>query len=196
MIWLAMLFVVALAAPARAQSFEVAPFGGVTNATTIDTTTVNVEDLQIDGGWVYGVSATYFVTSRLGVEGLFAQQPTHVGMTVGGVSAPAFAMKITHVLGNVVFQPVSGGTRLAPFVFGGLGTTIMTARDVEQSSHLAWNVGGGLKWFWSTGVGLRVHARYSGTRLNGADAEVCGPFGFCEDALPRFEVAAGVVLKF
>src|SRR5262245_20604734 len=106
MIWIIALVMLAAASPAQAQSFEVSPFAGYTNAKTIDTTTANVDDLQIDGGFSYGVSGTYFFSDHLGAEGLFAQQPTSVNMTVTGVTAPVFDMKVSQVFGNVVYEPL------------------------------------------------------------------------------------------
>ena len=193
--WLLALLVLA-ATPAYSQTFEASAFFGTTNGKTIDTTTRNVDDLQIDGGFTYGVSGTYFITHQLGVEGLFAQQPTSVSMTVAGVTAPVFDMKVSQVFGNIVFEPLARTAMFRPFVFGGLGTTIMTAQDIDSSSHFAWDIGGGLKWAFSPVVGARFHVRYSGTRLNDAGSTICAPFGFCEDALPRFELAGGVVLRF
>ena len=198
MIWLVALLMLLAAAPARAQSFEVTPFFGYSNAKTIDTTTLGVDDLQIDGGFTYGGTATYFISDRIGFEGLFAQQPTEVSMTVNGATAPVFDMKVTQVLGNLVFEPFARSAPLRAFIFGGLGTTVMTGQDFESSSHFAWTIGGGVKWFpsASSSVGARLHARYSGTRLNDSGSPTCGPFGFCEDALPRFEFAGGVILRF
>jgi len=192
--WLIALLMLA-ASPAYAQPFEASPFFGTTNGKTIDTTTRNVDDLQIDGGFTYGASGTYFLTRQLGVEGLFAQQPTSVSMTVAGVTAPVFDMKVSQVLGNVVFEPFPRTSRLRPFLFGGAGATIMTARDIDASSHFAWDIGGGVKWNLSEILGARIHARYSGTRLDDS-SPTCSPFGFCEGALPRFELAGGVVLRF
>lgn len=188
-------FLLLAASPAYAQSFEGSVFFGTTNAKTIETTTRNVEDLQIDGGFTYGASGTYFITDQLGVEGLFAQQPTSVSMTVDGVTARVFDMKVSQVFGNVVFQPFARTVSIRPFVFGGLGTTIMTAQDIDSSSHFAWDIGGGVKWAFSEVVGARFHVRYSGTSLGDA-SPTCSPFGFCEDSLPRFEIAAGILLRF
>ena len=186
----------AIAVPARAQSWEVLALLGYTNAAPIDTTAENVDELSFAGAFTFGAAATFFVTEHLGVGGLFMTQPTAVRMTSGGIDATALDLKVSQALANLVYQPLSRTASLQPFVFGGAGVSVLTAVGYDAESKFAWAVGGGLKWMPSPLIGTLIQFRYKRTSLNDSGSTLCGPFGFCEDALPQLEFAGGLVLRF
>ena len=186
----------AVALPARAQSLEVTGLLGYTTSTALDTLADDVEELSVNGALTWGAGGTYFLTERLGVEGLFMQQPTTVRLTAAGVSAAILDMTIRQVVGNLVYQPVARTAAFQPFVFGGAGVSILSADDRDSESKFAWTIGAGVKWMPNPVVGTRIHFRYKGTQLDDGDATVCDPFGFCQDALSQMEVAAGLVFRF
>jgi Outer membrane protein beta-barrel domain len=186
----------ALAVPARAQSWEVLALLGYTNTARLDTTAENVDELSIAGAFTFGAAATFFVTEHLGVEGLFMTQPTAVRMTSAGIDATALDLKVSQVLGSLVYQPLSRSAALQPFVFGGAGASVFTANAYDAESKFAWTVGGGLKWMPSPLFGTLIQLRYKSTRLNDSGSTLCDPFGFCQDGLPQLEFASGLVLRF
>ena len=186
----------AIAIPARAQSWEVLAVVGYTDAVPLDTTAENVDELSFAGAFTFGAAATFFVTEHLGVGGLFMTQPTAVRMTSAGIDATALDLKVSQALGNLMYQPLSRTASLQPFVFGGAGVSVLTAVGYDAESKFAWAVGGGLKWMPSPLIGTVIQFRYKRTSLNDSGSTLCGPFGFCEDALPQLEFAGGLVLRF
>lgn len=186
----------AAAVPARAQSIEVSGLLGYTNSAEIERATDDVDDLSFGGSFTWGAAATYFITERLGVEGLFMQQPTSILLTSGDVTANVMDLTINQVIGNVVFQPVSRTASLQPFIFGGAGVSVLTARAFESESKFAWTIGGGVKWMATRAIGTRLQVRYKSTQLGDDELPPCEPFGFCEDGLPQIEFAAGLVFRF
>jgi opacity protein-like surface antigen len=186
------------AAPAAAQSFEVAPLlsAGYTTAAAIDEKAARVQDLEISGGFTWGGQAAYFVTDHLGVEALFAQQLTNVTMTSTTGSGRLFDMKAGQLLGDVVYQLGNANARIRAFVFGGLGATHFSADELQSETKFAWTAGAGVKWFPLPKVGVRGHLRYKSTHLNDEGSGFCDPFGFCQAWLPQVEIAAGLVLRF
>lgn len=186
----------AIAIPARAQSWEVLAVVGYTDAVPLDTTAENVDELSFAGAFTFGAAATFFVTEHLGVGGLFMTQPTAVRMTSAGIDATALDLKVSQALGNLMYQPLSRTASLQPFLFGGAGVSVLTAVGYDAESKFAWAVGGGLKWMPSPLIGTLIQFRYKRTSLNDSGSTLCGPFGFCEDALPQLEFAGGLVLRF
>jgi opacity protein-like surface antigen len=188
--------ILAAAVPAHAQSIEVSGLFGYTTASEIARVADDVDELSFAGSFTWGAGVTYFLTERLAVEGLFMQQPTAVRLTSGEVSTNVMDLTINQVLANVVFRPAVSIASLQPFIFGGAGVSTLTARGFESESKFAWTIGGGVKWMPATNVGTRMHVRYKMTNLGDEDRAPCEPFGFCEDALPQIEIAAGVVFRF
>lgn len=196
------LFAIAIllsAAPAAAQSIEITPFAsaGYATSSAIDMTANGVQELDVSGGFTWGAQAAYLISEHLGLEVMFASQSTHTSIATSSGSARLFDMRVDQVLGHVVYQLGTGRARLRPFVFGGLGPAFLSGDDLDGETKLAWDVGGGVKWFpTASKIGARVHVRYKPTRLNASSDEVCGPFGFCQGSLQQFEFAGGVVLRF
>lgn len=190
------ILILTAAVPARAQSIEVSPLLGYSTAATIDQTAGQVDALEIKGGFTWAGSVTYLLWEHFGVEGLFAQQPTAVQITSGGLSADLFDMKHSQLLGNLVYQPSERSATLQPFLFGGAGIAVLTASDFDAETKFAWNAGAGVKWLPTAVLGGRFQVRYKSTRVNDDSIAVCGPFGFCQGALSQFEFAGGLVLRF
>ena len=188
--------ILAAAVPASAQSFELSGLFGYSDSAKIERAADDVDDLSFAGSFTWGAATTYFFSERLGVEGLFMQQPTSVRLTAEGVTANVMNLTVSQVIGNVVFQPAGHTRSLQPFIFVGGGVGILSARDFDSESKFAWTIGGGLKWMPTRAIGTRVQARYKATRLGDDKLPPCEPFGFCEDGLPQFEFAAGLVFRF
>ena len=184
------------ASPAWARQIEITPLASFTTAAEIDQTAVNVDDLSIGRGFTWGAQGTYFVSTHLGFEVLWAYQSTVLSMSTRSGDGALFSMETNQVHGNVVYQFRDRVASLRPFIFGGVGTTIFSAPDLERESKASWTLGGGLKWFVQEHVGLKGQARYKPTELQDSAASVCDPFGFCQGSLKHLEFAGGVVFRF
>ena len=190
------LVLLAVAAPAWARQIEISPLASYTTAAELDQTALNVEDLTISRGFTWGAQGTYFVSTHVGFEVLWAYQSTALSMSTRAGDGSLFSMETNQVHGNVVYQFRDSVASLRPFVFGGVGTTIFSAPDLDTESKVSWTVGGGLKWFVQEHVGLKGQARYKPTELHDTSSSVCDPFGFCQGSLKHLEFAGGVVFRF
>jgi len=189
------LLVMTAALPAWAQRIELTPLAAYSTSASIDKRAARVDDLSIAGGFTWGGAATWFVSDHIGVEAIFAHQWTRLSMTSEGSSAELFRVTSNNVGGNVVYQFGQSTLSWHPFIFGGAGMTTFDAPDVERDSEASWTIGGGLKWFVRRHVGVKGQARYAST-LSAEGSAVCGPFGFCQQALRHVEVAAGAIFRF
>jgi opacity protein-like surface antigen len=185
-----------IASPAFAQRFEVSPIVGYGTEPTLDQRTDGVDDLSVGEGITWGAQGTYFLNDHFGVEALWAYQSSEVSMVSGTSRAALFDMTANQVQGNAVYQFRGFEKSVRPYVFGGVGTTFLSAPDLESETKLSWTIGGGVKWFPQRHLGLKAHARYNPTRLDDASANVCDPLGFCQTALKHFEIGGGAIFRF
>jgi hypothetical protein len=183
-------------APAWAQRLEVTPLVGYSTAANVDSDAEGVQDVAVSRGVTWGAQGTYFISERIGLETLWTYQSTDVSMTSNGVAGELFEMTMHQILGTVVYQFRGSSAVLRPFVFGGIGATLLDATDLDRETKLSWTIGGGAKWFPHRYVGLRAQLRYKPTQLNDGANDFCNPFGFCQTLLSHFELAAGATLRF
>ena len=187
----------ALSAPAWAQSWEVSGVAAYTPSAGLDRQAPELSGLDIRGGFTWGVQAARWLTANWGAEVLWTQQSSALRTETGAGSADLFTMTIGQLHGNAVRQFGAADSRLRPFVFAGLGATFLSGDDLQSETKLSLGLGGGVKYFpWKT-VGLRGHLRYKPTLLNDDDAgSFCDPFGFCQEVLQQLEFALGAIVRF
>lgn len=187
----------ALTAPVRAQSWEVSGLAGYTPSSALDRRAPELRQLDISGGFTWGVQGARFFAPQWGAEVLWMQEMSaqRVGTSTG--SADLFALTAEQLQGNFVYRFGGSEAPLQPFAFAGIGATFFRADDVASETKLSLGFGGGVKYFFSRFVGVRGHVRYKPTMLNDtASGDFCDPFGFCQGSLQQFEFAAGAVLRF
>ena len=188
-----------LACPrAEAQSWQVSGFAGYTPSVDIDRRAPDLNQLDVRGGFVWGVQAAHFFTTHWGAEVLWTQQESALeGGTITSGAFDFFTMTVRQLQGNVVYEFGAAEAKVRPFVFGGLGATFFSAADLQSETKLSIDYGGGLNYFAWRRIGLRAHARFKPTALHDKSAgDVCDPFGFCQSWLPQMEFAAGAVVRF
>jgi hypothetical protein len=186
-----------VSSPASAQRVELAAFGGYTTSGQIEQTALNVQDLRIRAGLTWGGQATYFISPAVGIAALWTYQATDMGLSTSSGTARLFTMTMNQLYGSVMYQFRGREAAARPFVFGGLGgATFFNGSDMTAQTKFAWTAGGGLKWFLSTRVGFAAQARFTPTVLHDESAELCVPFGFCQDSMSRFEIAIGPTFRF
>ena len=190
------LVIILAASPAWAQRVELAPVVTYITSVTLDQTAEGVDELRIDDGVAWGARGTFFLSERVGIEGIWTYQETALEMTSGTNTAEVFEMTLNQIHGNVVYQLGAADGRLKPFIFGGLGATFFAADDLQSETKLSWDVGAGVKWFFQQRVGIEGRVRYRPTELGDESSETCGPFGFCQGSLKHVDIGAGVVFRF
>ena len=194
---LAVVLTLALASPARAQSWEVSGLFGFTPSTGIDKVARGVDELNIKGGTAWGLQVSRALSAHWAAEGLWMQQLSGVEIVAPTGKATLFDLTASQIHGNVVYRFGSAGSRLQPFAFAGLGATFFRADDVPSETKLSLGLGGGISYFAWNNVGVRGHFRYKPTMLNDdSDNDSCDPFGFCQNTLQQVEVAVGAVVRF
>lgn len=193
----AVLALLALSTAASAQSWEMSGMAGSTLAANVDQQAAELSDLDIRGGFTFGIEAARFFTPRWGAEVLWTEQSSALRLETGDGSADLFSMAIRQLHGNVVMQLGAADAKLRPFVFVGLGATFLTGDELQSETKLSYGLGGGVKYFpWKT-IGIRGQVRYKPTLLNDEEAgRYCDPFGFCQGTLQQLEFAAGAVIRF
>ena len=184
-------------APARAQSWEVSGLAGFTPSAGLDNRAPELSELNIGGGFTWGIQGARLFGPRWGAEVLWTQQASALRVGTDTGSADLFSMTIGQLHGDVLYHFGPAEARLRPFVFGGLGATFFSADDLDSETKFSFGLGGGVKYFRWQSIGVRAHVRYKPTMLNDEDAaDFCDPFGFCQGTLSQFEFAGGVVLRF
>ena len=182
---------------ARAQSWEASGVFGFTPSVALDERASELSDVDIRGGFTWGLQGARFFTPRLGAEVLWTQQDSALEIGNADGKADLFTMTVRQLEGNVVYRLGRAGAKWEPFVFGGLGATFFGADTVESETKFSLDVGGGVKYFPWRSIGARAHVRYKPTFLNDTSSgRFCDPFGFCQAVLQQMDFSAGVVVRF
>ena len=187
----------AASAPAQAQSWEVSGLAAFTLSAGLDNQAPELSELNIAGGFTWGIQGARLFGPRWGAELLWTQQASALRLETDDGSADLFTMTIAHLHGEVVYHLGVADAKLRPFVFGGLGATFFRADDLESDTKFSFGLGAGVKYFrWET-IGIRAHFRYKPTIMNDEDAgRFCDPFGFCQGTLSQVEFAGGAIVRF
>jgi opacity protein-like surface antigen len=187
----------AISVPARAQSWEVSGLAAFTPSAGLDNQAPELSELDIAGGFTWGIQGARLFGPRWGAEVLWTQQGSALVVGTEAGSTDLFTMTIRQLHGDVVYHLGAADARLRPFVFGGLGATFFSADDLDSETKFSFGLGAGVKYFRWESIGIRAHFRYKPTMLNDEDAgRFCDPFGFCQGTLSQIEFAGGAVVRF
>ena len=193
----AAIILLALSAPASAQSWEASGFLGYTPSVDLDRRAPELTQLDIRGGFTWGLQAGHLFTPRWGAELLWMQQGSALRLETEAGAANVFTMTIQQLQGYVLYHFANRDSKLRPFVFGGLGATFFSATELESETKLSYGLGGGVKYFPWNAIGARASFRYTPTMLNDDETVAfCDPFGFCQGSLQQIEFAVGAVVRF
>lgn len=178
------------------QHVEFSPSISYTTAGPIDRKAVGVDGLRVDPGITWGGQVGGFWSEHFGAEVFFLTQSTHVSITAGSGTAQLLSTEVHQYHGDVIYQIGSQSRWLRPFVFGGLGMTLLKSPDFATASKASLSVGGGVKGFIWKNVGFKVQARFKPTELGSANSDSCSPFDFCQGTLKQLEIGGGPVFRF
>jgi hypothetical protein len=169
------------------QRVEVSPFVGYRFGNSFSAGPIMIGGNPYDewneflpkNGLAYGVTAGYFLSSRIQLEFLWSQQDSAaVGRSAQGNEIEMVDMKVNHFHGNLVYHWGDSNSRFRPFVFGGLGATQYNPSGHYQGSvHLSSDWGGGIKLNAGRHLGLRVQGRWIPTYIGEtANGVISGPY--------------------
>lgn len=212
MSWRNTLFVALLlslfAAPgAFAQhEFEITPFGGYKFGGKIQLPSDPTFDyLPIKSSVDYGLEADYSIWPNFQAEFQFNHQPTDID---GHLIATGSSVFLTSADINMYqfdfaynFKPTDA--KLKPFFDAGVGwTQWKPGNQLPVSRTFSYNIGGGVKYFFSSHVGLRLDVRWSPSRTTTQNQPYCDPYsGFC-GVIPvashaqQGQINAGLIFRF
>ena len=183
--------------PAAAQSLELGMLAGFTPSTSLDRQAEEVDDVSIEGGVNFAISAAKFFDAHWGVAGEWGQHFSGFGIETGGTPSTLYDINIGSIHGYAVYRFGGADAKARPFAFGGAGMTYFSAQDLETETKLSFGLGGGLSYFLSRGVALEGRFTYKPTMMNDEDAgDFCDAFGYCQSKLQQFELMGGVRFRF
>jgi hypothetical protein len=192
----------ASAATASAQNFEITPFYGYRFGGDFFEL-LTQQPLDLDGAPAAGVAVDVPMRNGVQFEALFTHQNAHV-------SVPAFPSGLPVRWQMIVDHWQAGGlrefdltfhpTKVRPFLNGTLGLTRYAANG-DNEIRFAVGAGGGVKLFPAKHFGVRLGGQVFATFVD-ADAQVfaCTPgiclVGFRADVLWQAEFTAGLIVRF
>jgi len=193
----AAIVLLALSAPASGQSWEASGLLGYVPSVGLDRQAPELTQLNIRGGFTWGLQGGHLFTPHWGAELLWMQQGSALRLGTEAGATNLFTMTIRQLQGNLLYHFGNRETKLRPFVFGGMGATFFSADDLESETKFSFGLGGGVKYFPWKSIGVRASFRYAPTTLNDDETVAfCDPFGFCQGSLNQIEFAVGAVVRF
>lgn len=192
---------------ARAQhEFEITPFGGLRfggNISLGSGSTNGADYLPISAGPNYGLDVDYSIWPNFQAGFMFSHQATNVDEHFPGVGSTFLtSADIDNYQFNVAYNLKSPDANLKPFITGGLGFTHWRPTSIlpVASNTFSYNLGGGVKYFINSHVGLRAEIRWMPSRTTPQEAEECSFYG-CGTVLvyshaQQGAVNGGIIFRF
>lgn len=177
MLLLALLFSTLGVSSAFAQhEFEVTPFGGARFGGVIDFTNSiqtpnnpNVDRYTIKSSWNYGIMADYtlFTGFPLQVEFMYNHQPTDFDQHIFQTNTREFltSADVDQYEWGVNYTFRDPEKKIRPYVVAGLGLVhFNSGGNLPFSNRFGYNLGGGVKYFFTRHVGARLELRWAPAR--------------------------------
>jgi len=189
---------------AHAQDrFELTPFGGTRFGGQIDLTTnaQNIDYFNIKSTWDYGVIGTVTIWPKFQVEAMWNREQTQLEAISEGSRIGVSDATLDMFQFGPLYEFGNEHAKLKPFITGGLGFTNFHSNGaLPFENRFSANVGGGVKYFFTRHVGVRLEARYSPTETSTSTGIVCGPFGCFSTRIHNYaqqgQANFGLILRF
>lgn len=196
--FLVLVFVFACAAPFALgqdqntiwQKIEVTPFGGYKFGGKINVygyDTSGADQILVGSNYDYGVQADYNIWSSFAAEFMLDRQPTTYTERNDNFAPPTTDTLTTGALTTYTFGGAftfRGDSKVRPFVAGGLGWTNFGNLDSQPNklyvgfnNRFAYNLGGGVKYYFSNWAGFKFDFRWMASRTTPTISEQCSEFG-------------------
>jgi len=188
--------------------FEIQPFVGYKFGGTVPVYSEVGEDLNIDkvqfkSGVAYGLTVGADLSEMVGLEFLWNRQESQaVGkLKGGGEYAERIDANIDQYHGNFLFHFMDRDESLRPYFLVGIGASRASGAD-NSITKFSWGLGGGLKYFFTENMGVRLQVRYAPTYLYSTAGGVwCNWWGFCwvmpnDHFLNQGDATAGWTFRF
>jgi len=148
-----------LAAPAKAQQWELAPFVGWRFGGDFDDSETG-DDYDIDDSTSYGMIVSWTQDYQRQIEVLYSFQATEIDSGGRFVGDPVLDLDIHYLHLGGIFAP-GASKRWRPFVSGGIGLTHLDPdrSGLDTETNVSLSLGVGVKAFFTENVGVRLEAR-------------------------------------
>lgn len=196
---LGILSMVSIATEAMGQTFEVTPFVGYRFGGNLQDSVTGIT-LDIQDSVSYGGVLSYRMSSQTTVDLLYSHQSTELKAKgpVSSTSLTDLSMDYIHFGGSYVWYPKR---KVRPFIQASLGATLLNPdrADLSSETRFSFGIGGGVKYFFTKNIGLRLDGRALGTLVDNNSSIFCS--GGCTirmegSALWQFEGNLGIVFAF
>ncbi|HEV2289184.1 MAG TPA: hypothetical protein VGR81_09555 [Candidatus Acidoferrales bacterium] len=205
----------AMAQDTYADKIEITPFGGAKFGGKINvtgyTSNANVDNVFIKSGIDYGVIADYSIWDSFAVEFMMVRQPTTYSEQDFTTIPPTKDFLANGTLGTYTFggaYTFRSGSNIRPFVAGGVGWTNFGNLDSQPTklyvgfnNKVAYNLGGGVKYYFSKYLGLRFDMRWMASRTTPNQSTYCSGYYGCGTYAGSYkanqgEANLGLILHF
>ena len=164
----------------------------------------NYRKLQIESNPAYGVALNHGVHDTIQVEFQWSRQDTHVNgrSRTNNTSTRLFGAYVDQYHANFVFHPAEAGSHTEPFAIFGLGATSFNPRaPLSSRTQFSFELGAGIKHFFSPHVGLRLEAKWTPTYIRSNDEWFCNGFDQCYSVsdpvyAQQGEISSGIIFRF
>jgi len=201
----------AFAAQAQ-REFEITPFAGTRFGGNIDLTqqgNPNVDYLNIKSSVNYGIMGDVTFWQNFQGEFMWNRQPTSLSAHNPNDNTYSFVsnMNLDMYQFDVLYQFLPAESKLRPFVVAGLGFSHFGVPSLNGESVLgfsnrfAYNIGGGVKYFFNRHWGLRAELRWSPSLTTQGMATYCDPYFGCapttvSNRAEQGQANIGVIYRF
>lgn len=195
---------------------EVTPFGGYKFGGKINVSQPGgpEQNLLIRSNYDYGAMADYAIWPGFKVEFVWVNQPSTLAFQDFTNIPPTTTNLTSTTLSTFTWgadYDFRGDSKMRPFVAGGLGFTHFSNIDNTSTTDpnavylgfynkLAYNIGGGVKYYFMPHAGFRVDFRYLATRTTPGTGTQCSYLGCYQVATTNHanqgELNFGLILKF
>ncbi len=211
--WVAAVMVcLAAAAPANAQwwnhKWEITPFAGYETSGSYSVTPemvgIGATSLRINSALSYGGFVDYSVTRNFQAEFMYDRNDTYYSNRVfrNPDYTRAFSSHVNQFQFGGIYMLLGPQHRIRPYVAGSIGFTHEdNGLGVPNRTDFAFGVGGELKYFLTSHIGLRADARYMPTYATSSMNTFCDPFFGCYNArTPNYQsrgnFVGGIIFRF
>jgi hypothetical protein len=192
------LLVVLLVAPVSQGRIEITPFGGHQGGGEFEDYNTDSE-LEIKEDSVYGVMVGLGAeTGDAQLELYFSRQESELEGSGAFSNASLFELDVDyyHLGGSFTFDQ----GKLRPFIAASLGATRFDPKSsgADPEAKFSLGLGGGVKWFFTERIGLRLEGRVFGTFIDNESAGFSGPNGGVivvghSDVLVQYNAVVGLI---
>jgi hypothetical protein len=165
------------------KRIEIQPFGGFTVSGDIPLKSSNNEQfgsIHVGSSANAGVTLGFNLNESDSVEGLWRRQNT-TGLLPAEFITPAtsltnspFNLKIDQIHCNFLHHYAVTNPKVLPYIMAGLGATTYHGSLLDRNNSMtrfSFAFGGGVKYFFTSGFGIRLESRWAPTLLSASDSQ-------------------------